>query len=195
MCHDDLTGAHLGQRKTISKLNNRFYWPNSHKETIKYVESFELWAKSKLPPTQPAPLKPLTEFDKPFDQIILDILELIRSSSGNKYCPVFTDYLTKLVEAIPLRNMTEETIVKVLVEEIITRHSAPSKILTDQAQNFRSELIEAICTYLKIKKIETALYKPKCDLLTENSLPNVSPRQQLESNEFGFTSSMGPLLI
>jgi hypothetical protein len=167
MCHDDLTGAHLGQRKTVAKLCNRFYWPNCHKEAINYVESCEKCAKRKPPAIQRAPLKPITEFDKPFDQIGLDILELSRTSSGNKYCAVFTDYLTKWVEAVPLRNMTAETVAKALVEEVITRHSAPSKILTDQGQNFHSKLISAICDYMKIKKVQTAAYNPKCDGLTE----------------------------
>jgi hypothetical protein len=37
ICHDNFTGAHLGQKKTWTKLNNRFYWPNSYRDTIKYV--------------------------------------------------------------------------------------------------------------------------------------------------------------
>jgi hypothetical protein len=28
MCHDSFTGAHLGQKKTLLKLSNRFYWPS-----------------------------------------------------------------------------------------------------------------------------------------------------------------------
>jgi len=30
LCHDNFTGAHLGQKKTWIKLSNRFYWPNSY---------------------------------------------------------------------------------------------------------------------------------------------------------------------
>lgn len=33
MCHDT-TGAYLGRHKTLTKLDNRFYWPYSYKETI-----------------------------------------------------------------------------------------------------------------------------------------------------------------
>ena len=167
MCHDDFTGAHLGQSKTLTKLQNRFYWPNSYKEALNYVESCEICAKLKNAPPKRANLKPIIDFKYPFDKVGLDILELSRTSSGNKYCLVFTDYLTKWVEAFPMRNMEAETIAKIFINEFVTRHSAPSELLTDQGQNFRSNLIQNICDYLKTKKIFTTPYNPKCDGLTE----------------------------
>lgn len=169
MCHDDFTGAHLGQKKTWAKLNNRFYWPGSYKDTIDHVESCEVCAKIKCPQATRAELKPIVEFDKPFDMVGMDILELSRTSLGNRYCIVFTDYLTKWVEAFPLRNMTADTIAKVFVNEVVTRHSAPRVLLSDQGANFRSELIQSICKFLKIHKVQTAPYNPKCDGLTERA--------------------------
>ena len=167
LCHDEITGAHLGQKKTWVKLNNRFYWPNSYKETINYVESCETCAKFKDAPINRANLKPITEFEKPFDMIAVDILELSRTNNGNKYVVVFTDYLTKWVEAFAIRDTKAETIARIFVNEIITRHSAPSKLLSDQGRNFLSSLIKSICDYFKINKIQTAPYNPQCDGLVE----------------------------
>ena len=31
LCHDNFTGAHLGEKKTWIKLNNRFYWEDSYR--------------------------------------------------------------------------------------------------------------------------------------------------------------------
>lgn len=80
---------------------------------------------------------------------------------------MFTDYLTKWVEAFPMRDTKAETVAKIFINEIITRHSAPSKLLSDQGQNFLSNLIKSICEYFKINKIQTAPYNPKCDGLVE----------------------------
>lgn len=124
-------------------------------------------AKIKSPPPNRAELKPITEFSKPFDMVAVDILELSTTSSGNRYVVVFTDYLTKWVEAFPLRNMTSDSIAKVFINEIISRHSAPSKLLSDQGRNFLSDLIKSICNYFKINKVQTAPYNPKCDGLVE----------------------------
>ena len=115
ICHDNFTGEHLGENKTWVKLNNRFFWKNSRIEMLDYVKSCATCAKLKSPPASRAPLHPIIDFEKPFDKLGVDILELTRSSSGNKYVVVFTDYLTKWVEAFPLRNMTAESIADVFV--------------------------------------------------------------------------------
>ncbi|CAF1053382.1 unnamed protein product [Brachionus calyciflorus] len=154
MCHDNFTGAHLGQRKTWIKLNNLFYWPNSRYKN--YVESCDVCSTIKDPPATRAGLKTITEFQKPFDMVAGDILELTRTNSGNKYVVVFTDYLTKLVEAFPLRDQTAESIAKIFINEIISRHSAPSKLLSDQGRNFLSNLIKSIFQYFKINKVQTS---------------------------------------
>ena len=167
LCHENFTGSHLGEKKTWIKLNNRFYWPNSCKDTINYVQSCEHCAKMKNPPPNRANLNPITDFEKPFDKVAIDILELTRTNSGNKYVVVFSDYLTKWAEAFPIRDMSAETIAKIFINKIVTRHSAPSELLSDQGANFMSNLIKSVCEYFRINKINTSPYNPKCDGLVE----------------------------
>ena len=167
MCHDHYTGAHLGEKKTWAKLSNRFYWQNAYKEVKNYVDSCEVCAKLKNPSPNRAELRPILDFNKPFDMVGVDVLELSRTNSGNKYVVVFTDYLTKWVEAFPMKDMKAETIANIFINEILPRHSAPSKLLSDQGRNFLSSLIKSICEYFKINKIQTSPYNPKCDGLTE----------------------------
>ena len=167
LCHDNFTGAHLGEKKTWVKLNNRFFWPNAYKETISYVQSCPVCAKLKNPPATRANLKPIIDFDKPFDKMAVDILELSHTNSGNKYVVVFSDYLTKWAEAFPLRRATAEEIAKIFVNEIIARHSAPRELLSDQGANFCSSLIKNVCEYFRVNKIQTTPYNPKCDGLVE----------------------------
>lgn len=167
LCHDNYTGAHLGEHKTWVKLTNRFYWPTSHQDTINYVKLCKTCACIKPPPPNRAPLQPISNFDQPFDKVGVDILDLTTTNSNNKYVVVFTDYLTKWVEAFPLRDQTAESVAKILINEIITWHSAPKELLSDRGTNFRSKLIAEITRYFTINKIQTAPYNPKCDGLTE----------------------------
>ncbi|CAF0793424.1 unnamed protein product [Brachionus calyciflorus] len=108
------------------------------------VYSNNLWYQKNAPANR-ANLKPITEFEKPFDMIAVDIFELSRSNNGNKYVGVFTDYLTKWVEAFTIRDTRAETISKI----------------------FLMKLLHSVCEYLKINKIQTAPYNPKCDGLVE----------------------------
>ena len=61
------------------------------------------------PQTNRAELKPILDFKKPLDMV--DILELSRTNSGNKCVIVFSDYLSRWVEAFPMKDMRADTIV------------------------------------------------------------------------------------
>jgi hypothetical protein len=68
-----------------------------------------------------------------------------------------------------MRNMRADTIAKIFVKEIISRHSAPRELLSDQGKNFLSNLVKEVCDLLKTKKLQTTAYNPKCNGLTEKA--------------------------
>ena len=88
LCHDNFTGTHLGEKKTWVKLSNRFYWKNSYKETMNYVKSCPVCACIKDPPMSRANLKPILDYEKPFDKVGVDILELIYQIREIKCCGI-----------------------------------------------------------------------------------------------------------
>ena len=54
-----------------------------------------------------------------------------------------------------------------LVEEVICRHGAPERLLSDRSSNFLSELVAEVCRLMQIKKINTSRYHPQTDGLVE----------------------------
>ena len=42
-CHDEMAGAHLGERKTLAKVSSKFFWPNLKEEIEFWIKSF--WIK------------------------------------------------------------------------------------------------------------------------------------------------------
>ena len=34
LCHDGFAGAHLGEKKTWSKISEKFYWPSAYIDTL-----------------------------------------------------------------------------------------------------------------------------------------------------------------
>jgi hypothetical protein len=183
LCHDSFLSSHLGEKKTWEKLTSRFAWQSAYKDTIDYVRSCAVCAKIKGPPPGRAPLMSILDVEKPFDLVGMDILELSRTSAGNKYAVVFTDYVTKYVEAYPMPDQKAETIARIFINEIVARHSAPSRLLSDQGANLRSALIKNICDYLNTKKVQTAPYNPKCDGLTEKANHTLCRMLSAYSNE------------
>jgi hypothetical protein len=144
LCHDNFTGAHLGEKKP-----GRFFWPNAYKDTLIHVNC-QVCEKLKNPKLNRAELQPITDFDKPFDVVAMDVLELSYSSNGYKYVIVFSDYLTRSVEAFPMKDQKAETIARIFINEIYTRHGAPKRLLSDQGKNFLSNIVKEICKYFDI---------------------------------------------
>jgi len=59
------------------------------------------------------------------------------------------------VEAFPLRNPRAKTIARIFVNEVISRHSVPLELHTDQGRNFESKIFQELMCLLGIKKTRT----------------------------------------
>jgi transposase InsO family protein len=86
---------------------------------------------------------------------------------GYKFILIFIDYLTKFVEAFPLRTTTTKRIAIILVEQIICRYGAPRALLSDLANNFVSKLARSVYNLLDIHKLNTSGYRPQTNGLVE----------------------------
>ena len=102
------------------------------------------------------------QFEIPTDRfnfISLDILgPFIPSHKGNRYCLVIIDLFTRWPEAIPIPNQTTETITKAFVNEYVSRHSLPSKVISDLGPQFVSNLFSSLMEYLEIQVTHSLPY-------------------------------------
>ena len=94
----------------------------------------------------------------------MDILgPLPMTARGNQYILVMSNHFTKWVEAVPMTNQRAETVAKTFVDEVVTRHGVPSKLLTDQERNFEADLMRQVFNLLDVKKLQTSPYYPQTD--------------------------------
>ena len=80
------------------------------------------------------------------------------TSSGNQYLVVFLNYLTKWVEVYPVPDQQAETITRLLVENIVSRHGVLEELLSYRGVNFLSDLILQMCSLLDMKKVNMSGY-------------------------------------
>ena len=166
--HDEMSGGHFGRNKTCAKITNRYFWPRMIKDIINWCESCTVCAARKRPPPGRARHHPILSFEQPFDLVGMDFLgPLTTTTNGNKYIIVFTDYLSRWVEAFATRDMTAVTVSRILINEIICRYGAPIRLLSDQGTNFMSKLVAEVCKYFHTLKINTSAYHPETNGLTE----------------------------
>jgi hypothetical protein len=71
---------------------------------------------------------------------------------------VTTDYLTKWMEAIPLKNMTHKEIIHFISEHMIHRFGIPQTLTMDQGSSFMSHQVREFVESPRIKLLSSSPY-------------------------------------
>ena len=167
LAHSIPMAGHLGRKKTLERILQRFYWPTIFRDVEEFCRSCGECQKTAPGRKQVAPLVPLPIIDVPFERIAMDIVgPLPKSRSGNRYILVICDYATRWPEAVPLKSIDAEHIAEELIS-LFSRVGIPKEILTDQGSNFTSRLLKEVYRLLRIQPIQTSPYHPQTDGLVE----------------------------
>ncbi|GFO16843.1 Pol polyprotein [Plakobranchus ocellatus] len=99
--------------------------------------------------------------------IAIDFTQMEMSSDGRDTVMVITDVFSKWAMAVPVRDQTARTVVRVLIEEWFTVFGVPARIHSDQGRAFEAEVVSELCEHYGIVKSRTAPYNPRCNGQTE----------------------------
>ena len=158
--HDN--AGHMGVRRTMEKVRQRFYWPGYEADVEHWVRDCELCQKRNQP--QPLPRAPLGTIraSYPFEKISWDIMgPLPVTNKGNKYILVVTDVFSKWVEAFPLQVTDGFTLTSTLMDEVICCYGVPTQLHSDQGSNLNAEVSQKLCQLLGIQRTRTTAYHPQ----------------------------------
>ena len=164
--HDGVFGAHLRDAKIYSELKRHYWWPGMRADVGRWSRACLTCATHNAGRATHPPLTPIP-VTGPFDRVGVDVIQFPRSKDGNKYAIVFMDYLTKWPEVFAVPDQTANTIARLLVEEIVSRHGVPSEVLSDRGKAFLSGLMEEVSKLLGFHRVNTTAYHPQTDGLVE----------------------------
>ncbi len=160
--------SHPGIRATTDLVAARFVWPSLRKDC-------KLWARTCIP-CQRSKVHRHTKsppglFQVPnsrFAHVHLDLIQLT-SSEGFTYCLTMVDRFTCWPEAVPVPDMTAETVSKAFFTNWIARFGCPDKITTDQGRQFESALMRSLGALLGTSKLRTTAFHHSSNGLVECS--------------------------
>ena len=166
--HAGVVGGHLGLEKTLSRIQERFFWPGMTKDVKLWCEVCEKCQRRKPPSKKKRAQMQVVVAEEPWARVAMDMMgPLPLTTRGHRYILVIADYFSKWVEAFPMENGEAVTAARLLVREVVCRFGTPRVLHSDQGRNFEADVMQELCRLLGIKKTRTTPYHPQADGMVE----------------------------
>jgi hypothetical protein len=143
--HEGVCGAHQSAHKMKWMIRRAgYFWMTMLEDCFRYYKGCQdcQWFGN----VQKSPASAMNPIVKPwpFRGWGIDLIGQIYlpSSKGHKFVLVATDYITKWVEAIPLKIASSANMIEFIKEHIVYRFGIPQSITTDQGKMFTSQKFE-----------------------------------------------------
>lgn len=154
-CHDPPTASHLGFYKTLSRIRLNYYWPNMGRDVLKFVRNCKVCGSQKSPNCQRFGLMGSPKNVKfPWQVIAIDIMgPFVRSSRGNAYLLVVSDWFTKYTLLFPMRQALASTVVRLVENNVFLVYGVPQFIICDNGVQFAGTEFKDLAKTYSVQKI------------------------------------------
>ena len=161
-CHHD--AGHQGKKATESLISDQFWWPGAYEDVNRAVQKCrrcQLYEgrEEKAPMVLMMVTAPLQLVHLNFTSF--EMTTNLNESPKVKYVLVIVDHFMRYTRANGTEDQKVSTAAKTLYEGFTSISGAPKRILTDDGKAFTSEVVEQLCSQLRISQSTTTVYHPK----------------------------------
>lgn len=152
--------SHAGAKSTVQQMCKKYVWPNMKSECNQWAKACHGCQISKVSRKTKSALgifKPTQRFK----HVHVDIVGPMPYARGKRYLMTMIDRATRWPEAIPMNDITAESVTSILYREWIARYGVPENITTDQGRQFESKLFYCLAKVLGANKYTTTAYHPQ----------------------------------
>ena len=168
--HEVPSSGHLGYKKTLKRVQEKYYWKNMSKTISDYVASCDICQRTKSINHKPfGLLQPLEPPSGKWTHITMDFVKpLPKTANGNIGIFVVVDRLSKMIRIVPFSEDPDgPKTAKLFFENIYRHHGLPSVIICDRDPVFMSTFWKSLFSTLKTKINPSSAYHPETDGQTE----------------------------
>ncbi|GJZ81360.1 putative reverse transcriptase domain-containing protein [Tanacetum coccineum] len=164
---------HPGSDKMYQDLKKLYWWPNMKAIIAEYVGKCLTCSRVKAECQKPSGLLVQPEIPMwKWERITMDfITKLPKTSNGHDTIWVIVDRLTKSAHFIPTRETDSmETLTRLYIKEIVSRHGVPISIISDRDSHFTSRFWQSLQSALGTQLDMSTAYHPETDRQSERTI-------------------------
>ena len=151
LAHDTLLAGHRGPAKTLSRVQQEFYWSGIHDYVTRYVASCDLCQRNVYEVSYHWSRHHSQSFVSTSSDRSVHYQRVLR------YILVTIDRCTRFLEAVPLKDISTSTVAEALLN-MFSRVELPHRIHSDRGSQFTSEMMREVYRLLDIRQSTTTSY-------------------------------------
>lgn len=151
--------AHIGRHKLMDLVTQHFWHPSLDEVARDVCGSCNHCQLYKISSQHIAPPIIKIQSAHPFDLLAMDLIQFAKSTKGHIAALVTVDHFSKFMYAVPLRDKRSQTVCNALLKILPTMVRLPSRILTDNGPEFRSNELEQLLQMYNIQHVKSTRYR------------------------------------
>ncbi|GJS13345.1 putative reverse transcriptase domain-containing protein [Tanacetum coccineum] len=186
--HKSKYSIHPSSDKMYQDLKKLYWWPNMKAIIAEYVGKCLTCSRVKAECQKPSGL--LVQLEIPmwkWERITMDfITKLPKTSNGHDTIWVIVDRLTKSAHFIPTQETDSmETLTRLYIKEIVSRHEVPISIISDHDSHFTSRFWKSLQSALGTQLDMSTAYHPETDGQSERTIQTLEDMLRACVIDFG----------
>ena len=159
--------SHPGIRASQHMMSSRFIWTGINKDVRAWTRACLHCQSSKVHKHTHSPPGTFPPPSARFDHIHVDIVGPLPHSDGFRYIFTCVDRFTRWPEAVPIADITVDTVARALIQTWVSRYGVPLNLTSDRGSQFESQLWSKLMTLLGVRRHRTSSYHPQANGIVE----------------------------
>lgn len=159
--------CHPGIRATVKLVRSRYVWPGVEKDCRQWARACTQCQCCKVTRHVRSPLGSFPETTERYAHIHVDVVGPLPPSEGQRYLLTIIDRFTRWPEAIPVDNISTETLAAAFMSQWVARFGCPLHITSDRGRQFESDLFTKLSSFCGAVHHSTTSYHPASNGMVE----------------------------